>query len=339
VHQVAAVAWQTGNTGGWQSPLQALGSPHERPRGGRALEPDIVPYSPILHRPRLTWPGGARVALWICPNIEHYELHPAFVRTREPWPRSPAPDVLCYSLRDYGNRVGLWRLFEVMDDLGLPATVSLSMAVIQHYPAILEAMEKRRWELMSHGLYNTRYHWDFTEDEERAAMLECRDIHRRLTGREQRGWFSPAITNTLRTFDLAAETGYDYCCDLYHDDQPFPVRTRTGNLITVPYTVDLNDMMVWRRGQEIDSFARQISDYFDTVYAEGAEQGRVMCIALHPFWVGQPHRIRGFRQVLERILSHPGVWATTAAAIADHYRAQALPAVEAHLAARAALYG
>src|SRR5436190_841781 len=107
-----------------------------------------VAYSPILHRPPLRWPNGARVALWICPNVEHYEYLPKFQRVRDPWPRSPHPDVLGYSIRDYGNRVGLWRLFEVTDALGIPATVSLSMSVIQHYPAILEAMEKRNWELM-----------------------------------------------------------------------------------------------------------------------------------------------------------------------------------------------
>ena len=303
------------------------------------MDSTLVPYSPIMHRPALRWPNGARVALWVVPNIEHYEYQPKFVRVRDPWPRSPHPDVLGYATRDYGNRVGLWRLFEATDALGIPCTVSLSMAVIQHFPAILEAMEKRRWELMSHGIYNTRYHWNFSDAEEMAAMLECRDIHRRLTGREQRGWFSPAITNTLETFERAAAAGYDYTCDLYHDDQPFPVRTRTGNLITVPYTVDLNDVIVWRRGEEIDQFARQIRDYFDTVYAEGAEQGRVMCIALHPFWVGQPHRIRGFQRVMEYILSHPGVWCATAGDIADHYRTSHAAAIDAHLAAREALHG
>ena len=303
------------------------------------MEPDIVAYSPILHRPRLTWPHGARVALWVCPNIEHYEYQPKFVRLRDPWPRSPHPDVLGYGLRDYGNRVGLWRLFEVLDALGLRCTASLSMAVMQHYPAILEAMERRGWEYMAQGLYATRYHWDFTVEEERAVMLECREIHRRMTGREQRGWFSPAATNTLRTFDLAAEAGYDYCCDLCHDDQPFPVRTATGRLITVPYGMDLNDETISRRGEEIGDFTRQIRDAFDTLYEEGAVQGRVMCIALHPFWIGQPHRIAGFRQVMEYILSHPGVWCATAAEIADWYAAQHADAIDIYLAARAALHG
>lgn len=303
------------------------------------MSDEPIAYSPILHRPRLQWPNGARVALWVVPNIEHYEYLPKYQRVRDPWPRSPHPDVLGYAQRDWGNRVGLWRLFDVTDALGIRCTVSLSMSVIQHFPAILEAMEKRNWELMSHGIYNTRYHWNFTPGEERAAMEESREIHRRLTGREQRGWFSPAITNTLETFELAAETGYDYVADLYHDDQPFPIRTRTGKLISMPYSVDLNDAILLRRGQEAEEFGRQIRDYFDTVHAEGDVQGRVMCIALHPYWVGQPHRIRAFQRTMEYILSHPGVWLTTAAEIADWFNANHLPLIEAHLAAREAANG
>jgi peptidoglycan/xylan/chitin deacetylase (PgdA/CDA1 family) len=303
------------------------------------MEPSLIPYSPILHRPPLRWPNGARVALWIVPNIEHYEYLPKFARRRDPWPRSPHPDVLGYAARDYGNRVGLWRLFQLTDEFRIRCTVSLNMTVIQHYPAILEAMEHRGWEYMSHGIYNTRYHSDFSEAEERAAMLESREIHRALTGREQRGWFSPAITNTRRTFDLAAGCGYDYTADLYHDDQPFPLRVKAGKLLSMPYSVDLNDVILHRRGEEVGEFVRQIRDYFDTVYEEGAEQGRVMCIALHPYWVGQPHRIRVFRAALEHILSHPGVWLTTGAEIADWYNARHLPAIEAHLAAREAANG
>ena len=283
--------------------------------------PTWSPTRPILHRPPLRWPNGARVALWVVPNIEHYEYLPKFVRTRDPWPRSPHPDILGYTQRDYGNRVGLWRLFELTDALGIRCTVSLNMAVLEHFPEILGAMEARNWEYMSHGIYNTRYHWNFSREEERAAMEESKDIHQRLTGRRLRGWFSPAITNTLNTFDLAAECGYDYTADLYHDDQPFPLNVKTGKLISMPYSVDINDVILHRRGQEADDFARQIRDYFDTVYEEGAEQGRVMCIALHPYWVGQPHRIRAFRRAMEYILSHPGVWLTTAGEITDWFNA------------------
>ncbi len=303
------------------------------------MDSTLVPYSPLPHRPTLRWPNGARVALWVVPNIEHYEYQPKYVRVRDPWPRSPHPDVLGYSVRDYGNRVGLWRMFEMTDDLQIPCTVSLSMTVIQHYPDILEAMEKRNWELMSHGIYNTRYHWNFSPEEERAAMQESREIHRKLTGREQKGWFSPAITNTTNTFDLAAECGFSYTADLYHDDQPFPLRVKSGNLLSLPYTIELNDVLSHRRGEEAEEFARQIRDYFDTVYEEGAEQGRVMCVALHPYWVGQPHRIRAVKAALEYVLSHPGVWVARGADIVDWFNANHLPAIESHLAAREAANG
>ncbi len=303
------------------------------------MDPNLVTYSPILSRPQLRWPNGARVAVWIVPNIEHYEYQPKYQRIRDPWPRSPHPDVLGYAQRDYGNRVGLWRLFDLTDEFNIPCTVSLSMTVIQHYPAILEAMEKRNWELMSHGIYNTRYHWNFTPDEERAAMLESREIHRRLTGREQKGWFSPAITNTMNTFELAAECGYEYTADLYHDDQPFPLNVKSGKFVSIPYSVDNNDVILHRRGEETADFVRQIKDHFDTVYEEGAEQGRVMCIALHPYWVGQPHRIRLFRQALEYIMSHSGVWVTTGGAIVDHFNTHHRAAIDAHLAAREAANG
>src|SRR5580692_4646294 len=307
--------------------------------GTRGVLTERFDYSPIGSRPPLRWPGNARLAVYVVPNLEHYDYVPDRVGVRDPWPRSPHPDVLGYSQRDYGNRVGLWRFFDLTDDLGLHCTVSLNMTVIQHYPAILEGMAKRNWELMSHGIYNTRYHWDFTPEEERAAMLESRAIHRQLTGGEQRGWFSPAITNTMNTFDLAAECGYDYTADLYHDDQPFPLKVKSGKLLSVPYTIDLNDVILHRRGEEAEAFGRQIRDHFDTVYAEGAENGRVMCIALHPYWVGQPHRLRPVRSALEYILSHPGVWLTTAGEITDWYNANHLPLIEAHLAAREAANG
>jgi allantoinase len=211
--------------------------------------------------------------------------------------------------------------------------------VLQHFPEILGAMEDRGWEYMSHGIYNTRYHWNFSRDEERAAMEESKDIHQRLTGRRLRGWFSPAITNTLDTFDLAAECGYDYTADLYHDDQPFPLNVTSGKLISMPYSVDINDVILHRRGQEADEFARQIRDTFDTLYDEGGEQGRVMCIALHPYWVGQPHRIRAFRMAMEYLLSHPGVWLATAGEITDWFNEHHLPLIESHLAAREAANG
>ena len=279
-------------------------------------------YSAAPDRVPLRWPGGARVALWVAPNIEHYEYLPERIRVRNPWPRIPHPDILGYGVRDYGNRVGVWRLMEVFDRFRLPCTVSLSMSVLQMYPDIGDAVLSRSWELMSHGLYNTRYHWDMSEDEERAAIQECQEIHREFTGKPLQGWFSPAASNTLNTPDLVAEGGINYLCDLYHDDQPTPIRVRKGELFSLPYSMEINDSIAWRRGQESEAFAQKICDEFDTLYAEGAEHGKVMNIAVHPFITGQPHRIDHFSSALEYVLGHSGVWCATGSEIIASYRAQ-----------------
>lgn len=280
-------------------------------------------YSPVDERAPIRWPGNARVALWIAPNIEHYEFLPADIRVRDPWPRMPHPDILGYGLRDYGNRAGVWRFFELFDALRIRCTVSLSMAVLDLYPQIAQAMIGRNWELMSHGLYNTRYHWNLSEAEERAAIDECTQIHRRHVGSALRGWFSPAASNTLATPDLVAEAGIDYLCDLYHDDEPTWIRVREGTLVSLPYSMEINDSIAWRRGLEADGFAQKIRDEFDTLHAEGATRPKVMNIAVHPFIMGQPHRIRHLADALSYILDHDGVWCATGSQIVECWRAQA----------------
>lgn len=283
---------------------------------------DRIPYSPIHDRPRLTWPGGARVAVWVVPNVEHYEYLPARVAHRNPWPRMPHPDVLGYGLRDYGNRVGLWRMADLMEAHGIPATLSLNMAVWDHYPEILDAGMRRGWDVMAHGLYNTRYHLGMSEDEERAEIALAMEIYRRHTGQTLKGWFAPAATFTWASSDLVAEAGITYSGDWYHDDQPCDITVRKGRLISVPYQMDINDAMVWRHHFEADDFATMAIDHFDTLWREGADQGRVVCIALHPFLMGQPHRIRALDRVFAHMRAHDDVWFATGAQIADWYLAQ-----------------
>jgi len=295
------------------------------------MDPYRFSYSPVVERPKLSWPNGARVAVWVCPNIEHYEYLPAEVRVRNPWPRMPHPDVLGYGGRDYGNRVGLWRMFEVLDKHSVRCTVSLSMSVIEMYPEILEAMEARRWEYMSHGYFNTRYHWGYGEQEEREVIEHSKATHLRLTGRKLRGWFSPAISNTLNTPDLVREAGLDYICDFYHDDQPTPLATKHGTLMHVPYTMDLNDALIYRQPVEAEEFAQMIVDHFDTVYREGSENGRVMCIALHPYMMGAPHRLKHLDRALGYIRKHKDAWVATAEEILDWYVANGLKPYQQHL--------
>ena len=295
---------------------------------------DRTPNIPLPRRPRLGWPGGARVALWVVPNVEQYEYLPPTGPKRDPWPRTPHPDVLGYGTRDFGNRVGFWRLAEMLDRLRIKATLSLGVAAFEHYPELMRASLERGWDVMCHGIYNTRYLWDVPEAEERAYIADCVSSYARLTGgARMAGWLSPALSHTLNTPDLVAEAGFTYFCDFVHDEQPWPIRTRGGHpLISLPYTVDLNDAVTNRAGLEAPDFARMMRDQFTRLLRDGEATGRVMCVAIHPYNMGQAHRARYLEEALAGILSHEGVWPATGAEIADWYLADHHPKVMAALA-------
>ncbi len=297
-----------------------------------SLPPHRVDYSPIVERPPIRWPGGARVALWISPNVEHYEYLPTFDGQRDPWPRMPYPDVREYSYCDYGNRVGFWRMLKSLDRHKIRCTASLNLAVLEHYPEVREAMMERDWEFMSHGVYNTRYLSSMSEEDERAFYRQCKDLLRRHTGKELKGMLGPAISGTDRTPDLMAEAGLIYHADWMHDDQPVPIRVKSGRLMSVPYSVETNDGVIFRSYGDGSQFTRICRDQFDRLYEEGAVSGRVMCIAIHPFLTGQPHRIRHLDSALDYIMSHDGVWQATAGEIAEYYIANCYDAAAAHAA-------
>jgi allantoinase len=297
-----------------------------------ALAPHRVDYSPIIDRPRITWPNNARVAFWVAPNVEHYEYQPDQDRVRNQWPRTPYPDVREYAYRDYGNRVGFWRMVEVLDVYNIRCCVSLNLAVLEHFPEVAEAMVRRDWDFMSHGIYNTRYLYTYTEEQERAFYQDCIATLKRHTGKQLKGMLGPAITGTERTPDLMAEAGLIYHTDWMHDDQPVPIKVKAGKLISVPYSIELNDAPLFRAQHEGDYFARICKAQFDQLYREGADSGRVMCIALHPFLIGQPHRIKYLDEILHYIMSHDGVWQTTADDIAEYYLANYYDKMVAHTA-------
>ena len=190
------------------------------------------------------------------------------------------PDVQQYAFRDYGNRVGFWRMLEPLDKYGIKCCVSLNLAVLEHYPEIKDAMVERDWDIMSHGIYNTRYLNTLSAEEEREFYRDCIATLKRETGKDLKGMLGPALSNSERTPDLMAEAGLIYHTDWNHDDQPVPIRVNSGKLISVPYSVELNDSgMFTRTPNEAEYFAQICKDQFDRLYQEGAESGRVMCIA------------------------------------------------------------
>jgi allantoinase len=300
-----------------------------------------VTYSPITDRPKIRWPNNARVAFWISPNAMFYEYQPPANALRDPWPRTPHPDVRSYGHQDYGNRVGFWRMLEIIDQHAMPCTAAINVAVLQHFPEMRKAMVARDWNYMSHGLYNTRYLWDVSEDKERAFYRDIVDTVYELTGKRVIGAMGPGPQSvTSRTPDLLAEAGIVYQADWFHDDQPFPINVRQGRLISVPYTLEISDSSVIGTGAgtawEGDDFAEIIKRQFDTLYEEGADSGRVMCISLHAYLIAQPHRARYLDEALSYILSHDGVWKTTAEEIATYYLDHCYDEVASHLGLAAA---
>lgn len=297
-------------------------------------DPGLYDYLPYYDRPKITWPGGARLAFWCAPNVEHYELEPPANPSRTPWPR-PIPDVLHYSWRDYGNRAGIWRMMQVMDKYGVKGSVSLNVAVCDHFPNIAAAMRERNWKFFSHGVYNTRYTYNMSPDQERAMIEDVKASILKWGGHELKGWLAPAVTCTTNTMDLLAEAGITYTLDLFHDDQPMPVNVKSGRLISVPYSLEINDFTMLYQGATTPAdYTEAIKAQFDRLYQEGAENGQVMCLPLHPFLIGQPHRVREFEAALDYITSHAGVWVTTGREIADHYIAHHYDAFAAAIAAR-----
>ncbi len=269
----------------------------------------LFPFRAIADAPKITWPNGARVAVWVIPNVEHFHLEIG----------SPAPDVRNFSRRDYGNRVGLWRLMDVLTKHKIRGTVALNAEIGVYYPRIMQAMIDLDWELMGHGLTNSKIMSGLEIDAERKLILDTRKVIEDW-GRKMHGWLGPGLTETFNTPDLLKESGVEYVADWVNDDLPY--RFNNG-LYSIPYSIELNDMPLFNMPSiSIDDFKRRICDSFDVLYAEGATNGRVLGIALHPFLIGAAHRIKYLDEALQYIAGHDKVWFATGDEIIKAYKAQ-----------------
>ena len=285
-------------------------------------DPKLFDYFAYRNRPKIEWPDGKSCAVWVAPNLEFYELEPPTNPNRKSWPK-PHPDVVPYGHRDHANRVSHWRMAELMSKHGFPGSVSLSVALCDHIPEVVEDAKQRGWEFFSHGIYNTRYSYGMDEAQERMVIEDAIETVQRATGQKIRGWLAPALTHTPRTLDLLAEYGLDYTCDLYHDDQPTPIKVKSGQLTAIPYSLEVNDhygFFIYNMSprEYADTLVRQ----YDRLADEGEKSGTVMCIPLHSYLIGQPHRIGAFEAVLEHIAADGRAWITKAGDIVDHFREQ-----------------
>lgn len=279
-------------------------------------------YQPIHQRPPLKLPGGARVAVWTIVNIENWRPTGPMPRTVLPPPMGQPllPDVPNWAWHEYGMRVGFWRFLEALSSRGLKATLALNGSCCEVYPQACQAALDAGWDFMGHGLVQQPMH---RTSDQKAAIAETIAAITKFTGRPPRGWESPGLTETDETLDLLAEAGIEYVADWVLDDQPVKLRTRAGDIVSVPYTVEINDVVMTAIQQSpADEIFRRGRDQFDRLYQEGADIPRVMAISIHPYLTGVPHRIKYLEALYDYIASHDGVVMWTGAEILDWYKSQ-----------------
>ena len=290
------------------------------------MDHDRYDWSIMARRPRLEWPGGAHLAIWVIAPLTWYPL------TLAPQPRPPAgafddpyPNYRDYSHRDYGNRVGAFRIMQTLDRFGLRATAPTNAAVCDRYPALIAEALRRRWEFVGHGIDMGQQHDAALDEAQEAAMVRTAlATVRRATGQKVTGWLSPGNAESLHTLDLIAANGIEYACDWVNDELPYAMRTRNGPIWAMPYSHDINDAtMIWHGHHSPPEFAQQVEDQFDFLHEESHRQGgRIFTMGVHSWCIGQPHRIHALERVLRHITNRPGTWVATGSEIVTAVRAQ-----------------
>lgn len=282
-------------------------------------------YAPITERPEFAWPEGKGLAVYIAINLEHFAFGEGL--GAELAPGGPQPDVLNYAWRDYGNRVGAWRMIDMMDALDLPATVLVNATMYDYAPALLAAHRARGDEIAGHGITNSERQSILSEADEAVLITQATATIRAAEGTAPAGWLSPWIAESHATPDLLKEAGYSYTLNWCMDDQPVWMHTRAGPLLSVPYPQEVNDIpAIMARKDTAPGFADLIIDTFDEMLAQAAHQPLVMGIALHPYIVGQPARLRHLRRALTHIAAHKDdIWLTTSGAVARSFSTQIPP--------------
>lgn len=271
---------------------------------------DRAPFVPFPSRKEWQWPNGSRLAVWVVINVEAFEFDNTAGVGISNAAHEP-PDVPNYTWREYGSRVGIWRMLEMFDRLGIKGSVTLNASVCDAYPNIVRGLLHREWEIMGHNWTNSRGINGMTEAEEREVIEQSLKRITQDTGHHlrPRGWLGSGLAESSRTLDILAEHGVEYVGDWVNDDQPYLLRTATNPIVSMPYSIEINDIGIFmRRGFTGPEYAEMLRDQFDVLYAESAKTAKVMCIALHPFITGVPFRAKHLDAALQHMRRHEGAW-------------------------------
>ena len=288
-----------------------------------AIPRDRCDYSAIVDRPPLKLPGGGRIVVWTIVNLEVWDIGKPMARQVLPAPTGQPllPDVPNWSWHEYGMRVGEWRFFDLYRRLGIQPSLSINARVCEDYPRVAQEARDLGWEFMGHSYEQGPIH---KEPDQRAMIHRSLDVLERFTGKRPVGWLGPGLTQTLDTPELLAEAGIKYIGDWVYDDEPTVIRTAKGPLVTLPYTVELNDIpMMIVQHHDSDHLLKRSMEMFDRLYEEGGQRAKFMAIAIHPYISGQPFRIKYLEQIYEYVNRLPGVLHWNGAQILDWYLAQA----------------
>jgi allantoinase len=280
------------------------------------------PYVPINRRPRLRWPNGARVAVWVIPNIEFFALNRPYAGHPFEKASGPTPTVRPWGQRDYGNRVGIFRVMEVLKRYGVRATATINADICDHHPQIVEDACAANWEFMGHNLTNAVRLTGLGREEEKHVIESALARIEKATGKRPRGWLGAGLAETWNTLELLHGAGVEYVSDWVNDDQPYYMDVKGGKkLVYMPYSYEINDSpQLYYRDRSADEFETMIRRQFDVLYREGEESGRVMAICLHPYLIGVPHRIGALDSALKYISEHKNVWFATGSEILDAWK-------------------
>jgi len=279
-----------------------------------------APYSAIIDRPALKLPDGARLAVWTIVNLEFWDIARPMARQVLPAPTGQVllPDLPNWAWHEYGMRVGVWRFFELFGRRGIRPTLSINARVCEAYERVASAAREAGWEFMGHAYEQMPIH---QVADQRAMIERSIAVLESFTGEKPVGWLGPGLTETLETPELLAAAGIRYIGDWVYDDEPTEIATAAGPLVTLPYSVELNDIpMMLVQHHESAYFTQRCIDSFERLYREGAERAKILAIAIHPYISGQPHRIDYLERVYEHIGRHSGVVHWQGREILDWYR-------------------
>ena len=283
-------------------------------------------WSPLVNRGVLKWPDNARVALCVIVNLEHVQWSPPegshSTKLAGGLAPRPFPDYSLFSHREYGHRVGIFRVLDALEQHGIKATVAMDVLTAENYPYLVKYCKDRGCEIIGHGMSASQVITNNMSAEEEMEYIQTSiDALRRATGTAPTGWLGPEYGESSRTPQLLARAGISYVCDWANDEQPYPMKSDSGELFALPAMLELDDIVaLWDRRVPIDRYAQLLKESFDTLYQDGEQTGRLMVLNLHPWLIGQPFRIGYLNDALGHMVRRSGVWAATGSQIIDWYR-------------------